>query len=362
VTDVAARAAPISAKRAYTETLLVFLAFFGSGVMGAAFYLAVPKETQPHAGWSGYLPASFDALAQIGLAVAVVLLLLHRRGLGRRDLGLSVTRPDGTRLAFGPTIRVVALAELALTVGSVVTGSFGGKYPGLNSSASYLFYMGASSFEAGVVEELVVLAFVVTTLRQARRPWWEVGTVAVVLRASYHVYYGAGATGVLIWAAAFFWLYARTRNLPALMAVHVCWDLAVFLSEAWKGVIFIEFALVGLVLLVAPITWLVDYTSRQRMSPAQHYPPAGWPQVPAYRWPPAPVPGWPGASGWSAWSAAPGDRSAPVWPASGLSHIGGPGQGGPLPPAAWYPDPSGRHRWRWWTGQEWTDQVNDAVT
>ncbi|HWH26102.1 MAG TPA: DUF2510 domain-containing protein [Pseudolysinimonas sp.] len=29
------------------------------------------------------------------------------------------------------------------------------------------------------------------------------------------------------------------------------------------------------------------------------------------------------------------------------------------PPAGWYPDPSGEHEQRWWTGQEWTSYVDD---
>jgi hypothetical protein len=31
----------------------------------------------------------------------------------------------------------------------------------------------------------------------------------------------------------------------------------------------------------------------------------------------------------------------------------------PLTPAAWYPDPSGRHQQRYWDGQGWTPQVAD---
>jgi Protein of unknown function (DUF2510) len=29
-------------------------------------------------------------------------------------------------------------------------------------------------------------------------------------------------------------------------------------------------------------------------------------------------------------------------------------------PAAWHPDPSGRHELRWWDGQAWTDRVSDG--
>ena len=36
---------------------------------------------------------------------------------------------------------------------------------------------------------------------------------------------------------------------------------------------------------------------------------------------------------------------------------------GPTPvsaaPAAWAPDPTGRHQWRWWSGAVWTDHVAD---
>ena len=28
-------------------------------------------------------------------------------------------------------------------------------------------------------------------------------------------------------------------------------------------------------------------------------------------------------------------------------------------PAAWAPDPAGRHQWRWWNGVIWTDHVAD---
>jgi hypothetical protein len=30
-----------------------------------------------------------------------------------------------------------------------------------------------------------------------------------------------------------------------------------------------------------------------------------------------------------------------------------------LPPAEWYPDPAGRHQFRYWGGAAWTDSVAD---
>lgn len=38
-----------------------------------------------------------------------------------------------------------------------------------------------------------------------------------------------------------------------------------------------------------------------------------------------------------------------------------PGDSGPQPPPAWYPDPSGSPRERWWDGQVWTDTYRPAT-
>jgi membrane protease YdiL (CAAX protease family) len=369
VTDIETPAQEITAKRAYAETLLVFLAFFGGGVISAVYYLADPNQPVSSDGWAAYLPGSFDILAQAGLAVALVLLLLHRRGLGRRDVGLAITRPDGTRLAWGPSLRVLALAEIGQFVGSLVNSALGGKYPGQTTSGSYLFYMGAASINAGVVEELVVLAFVVTTLRQARRPWWEVALVAIGLRVSYHLYYGAGAIGVLIWAAVFFWLYARTKNLPMLMLVHVSWDLCVFLSLKWPWVVGAEFVCAALLVVWAAATWLID-----RSGPPKHLPAgAHWPATATWdqRATGGAAPGWlPGGvvmpEGGVARGASPAEPPAMPWPADtpmvpiSMPHTPPPPLVQvPLPPANWYPDPSGRYRWRRWNGSEWTGDVSN---
>jgi protease PrsW len=49
--------------------------------------------------------------------------------------------------------------------------------------------------------------------------------------------------------------------------------------------------------------------------------------------------------------AAPTDQPASPAPASPTA---APARA-PLPPAAWYPDPYGRARWRWWDGTHWTE-------
>lgn len=52
--------------------------------------------------------------------------------------------------------------------------------------------------------------------------------------------------------------------------------------------------------------------------------------------------------------AAPLPRSAPGWPPAPAPPDG--------PPPGWYPDPSGRHEYRFFTGHDWTADVVDAGT
>jgi hypothetical protein len=294
----------ISARRAYTEVLLVFGAFFLAGIVGAGLLLADRYHNPLQNGsWSDYGPEIVDVLAQIGLALAVVLLLSARRGVTAGTLGLSLPRRRDGGFAAGQATRIVAWAVFAQVLGGIINAALQtGHLPTSQPNAPELTFAVADSVQAGVVEELVVLAFVVVTLRQAGRGWWEITFVALVLRASYHIYYGPGVVGILVWAALFYWIYLRFRPLILLMVCHAAWDTVGFLSQRWPAVAGGAIVIAAGIWIAAPITWLVE-----RNSP---------------------------------------DRDATV-----DSHSG-------LPPPGWQPDPSGVHYWRWWDGRRWTDYVS----
>jgi hypothetical protein len=293
----------ISARRAYTEVLLVYGAFFLAGIVGAGLLLADRYHNLFQNGsWSDYGPEVVDVLAQIGLALAVVLLLSARRGVTAATLGLSLPRRRDGRFAAGQTTRIVAWAVFAQVLGGIINAALQtGHLPTSQPNAPELIFAVAESVQAGVVEELIVLAFVVVTLRQAGRGWWEITFVALVLRAAYHIYYGPGVAGILVWALLFYWIYLRFRSLILLMICHAGWDTVGFLSQRWPAVAGGAIVLAIGIWIAAPITWLVE-----RNSPAElaFYPGAG------------------------------------------------------LPPPGWQPDPGGVHYWRWWDGRRWTDYVS----
>ncbi|MDR2986266.1 MAG: CPBP family intramembrane metalloprotease, partial [Nocardiopsaceae bacterium] len=151
-----------------------------------------------------------------------------------------------------------------------------------HQDAAYLVYAVAASLTAGLVEETVVLAFVVTTLRQARRPMAEIVLVAVLLRCSYHDYYGLGVIGVATWAAVFAWLFLRTGSVLPLVVVHVLWDANIFLGQRWHELQVVTAYGWVLLVLAATITWLVDMRARRSGFAGGAGPPdPGMPPAPA---------------------------------------------------------------------------------
>ncbi|HMC40834.1 MAG TPA: CPBP family intramembrane glutamic endopeptidase, partial [Acidimicrobiales bacterium] len=222
----------IGVRRAVVEVTLVYLAFFAAGVVAAGLIVGGHSHDFPTDGsWGVYMTETVSVLSEMGLAVAVVILLAGRRGVSPAALGLSVPRlPDG-RVAVSAMIRMAAWCFVAIGVGLTVTGLLEtGHLPKGHTSAPLLIIDAVHSVDAGVVEELVVLAFVVVTLRQAGLSWAVVTPAALVLRAAYHIYYGPGVVGILIWAALFFWIYLRFRTIVPLIICHAYWDIIVSLG------------------------------------------------------------------------------------------------------------------------------------
>jgi membrane protease YdiL (CAAX protease family) len=274
----ASRSCPISARRAYAEVLLVFAAFFAASIVAGGETLA-RRYPAPSGSWAVFTPAILSQLGTCVLAVLVTVLLSGRRGISARWLGFSWPRARDGRPGVAQSLRIGVWAISALLAGGAITGvlAMGNKLgQPAHQDASYRIYTVAASLTAGIVEETVVLAFVVTTLRQARRPLPEIVLVAVLLRCSYHDYYGLGFLGIAVWAAIFVWLFLRTGSVLPLIVVHVLWDTTVFLGQHWHVLQIAGANIWLLLLLAAGISWLVDLHAR-RASPPGGQPPGGPP-------------------------------------------------------------------------------------
>jgi membrane protease YdiL (CAAX protease family) len=258
-------ARPISAGRAYAEALGLFAAFFAAGIVAGGESLA-GRYPARSGSWAVFTPAAISELTMAGVAVALAVLLSARRGIAARSLGLGLPRRSGGGIAGGTGFRTAIWALLALIVGGAITTAFAaGKLgqPAVQDNA-YTLYATAASLAAGVVEETVVLAFVVSVLRQAGRPLGEVVIVAVVLRMSYHDYYGPGVIGIAVWAAVFIWLYLRTGSIIPLIIVHFFWDATIFWSQRWHWISVLAVYLSIALIIAAAASWWAERTNRLR--------------------------------------------------------------------------------------------------
>ncbi len=258
-------AAPISAARAYAEVLVVFLCFFAVGIIVGGEMLA-GRYHSPAGSWAIYGPLAVQELAVSVLAVLVVVLLSARRGITPAALGLRWPRRADGRAGIAQSLRATAWTVLALAVGGAITvGLAAGHHlvQPARQDYSYLLSGVASSLAAGIVEELAVLAFVVTTLRQARRPLPEIVIVAVLLRCSYHDYYGLGVVGIAVWAAILIWLFLRTGSVLPMVVVHIFWDVCIFLSQRWSAIGVVRGYAIAAIYLTAITTWLVEVARRR---------------------------------------------------------------------------------------------------
>jgi uncharacterized protein len=177
---------------------------------------------------------SFDLVRQLlstlfGLApVALVLYLVRRPGEG----GLRSIGIDGERLA-----RDLAWAiGLAALVGAAGLGVYAAAIElGINRLVIPVPPLGhwwtipvliLGSTENALLEEVVVVGYLVTRL--PRLGWGPASTVLAsgVLRGSYHLYQGwGGFAGNLALGLFFGWLFVRTKRLWPLVVAHVLLDV-----------------------------------------------------------------------------------------------------------------------------------------
>lgn len=85
---------------------------------------------------------------------------------------------------------------------------------------------------SGPLEEVCALLAPLIILRSARVPWPWVFALLVVIRISYHVYYGFGAVAVVLWSSGAVVVYLWARSIIGLAIAHSLYDLST-LPEEW---------------------------------------------------------------------------------------------------------------------------------
>ncbi|GAB3966936.1 CPBP family intramembrane glutamic endopeptidase [Plantactinospora veratri] len=259
-------ARPLSRRVLGTEVLLVLgLSLGQSAVYSAVTIVARLTADRPLSQQTATLNASQSArpwldltyqLLGISFALVPVLLAVHlldrdrildrdgllapdavpeqRRGGAREVLGLDARRP-GPDLAWG--------AALAAAIGLPGLGLFWiAAHLGVNASvvpASLPDLWWAvpvlvlSAAQNAILEEVVVVGYLMTRLRELG---WRIGAVvaaSALLRGSYHLYQGFGAfVGNAVMGVVFALFFLRTKRVLPLVVAHTLLDVAAFVGYA----------------------------------------------------------------------------------------------------------------------------------
>ena len=189
-----------------------------------------------------WLDLTYQLLA-IGFALVPVALVLYLLSLDEdspgvlKRLGLDAASP-GRDLAFG-----FGLAALIGIPGLGVY--FGGRALGLTAEiipSPEQLYWGSvtvlvlSAVQNAVLEEVVVVGYLMTRLRQFGWGTPLIIVTSALLRGAYHLYQGFGQfVGNFIMGIIFGWFFYRTKRVMPLIIAHTILDLVAFVGFALLG-------------------------------------------------------------------------------------------------------------------------------
>jgi hypothetical protein len=173
------------------------------------------------------------------MLLALLPLLLRRHGVRPGEFGLRRRGPgDGARARRAFTSSLIGISASAVVASviqvlavridpSMLAAQAGGAIsipaPGLLGVLKIV----GQSLSAGIAEELVLTALLVTVLTRARRPRAELLAVAVAGRIAFHLYTGIWGFGAGVFAAANVTIFLRTRRILPIVIAHAVYDATV---------------------------------------------------------------------------------------------------------------------------------------
>ena len=248
------------------EILVVLAVFPASSAMAAVDVLTerltharllgryVPVVLPGHPIPSALLAVPTVLLGAAPAVLAAYLLVLSGGGLACIGLDRRSVRAD---LARSGKLLWLAYLLPFLIAGLVLSPlrHTGEALPDPPAPAVFLIPLLASALVAGVVEEIVVLGYLVHRLEQRGWSGWRLVAVCTAVRVSYHLYYGADVLGFVAWGALSVVLYRRRRRLLPFIVVHALWDMQSFAGgylPKWYGDLpFVALIVTVLVMFVA---------------------------------------------------------------------------------------------------------------
>jgi uncharacterized protein len=165
---------------------------------------------------------------------ALGLYLLWRSGFGPRQIGLGRLRWRSDVLGGIGLAALIGLPGLALYVAARLLGLSVSVVPTeLNDTWWRMPVLLAVALANGWAEEVIVVAFLITRLRQLGVNPTAALLASSMLRGVYHMYQGYGAgLGNIVMGLVFGFVWMRTRRLWPLIVAHGLIDAVAFVGYA----------------------------------------------------------------------------------------------------------------------------------
>ena len=188
-----------------------------------------------------YLDLTYQLLG-IFFALIPVLLALYLLGSQRSALGTPLFRP-GFDLGWGTTLAAcIGIPGLALVYAAARLGLNAQIIPSALQPVWWAVpVLILSAIQNAVVEEVIVVGYLITRLRQFGLQIWLVVLLSALLRGSYHLYQGFGAfVGNAVMGVLFALFFLRFKRVMPLVVAHSLLDTAAFvgytaLPVAWRA-------------------------------------------------------------------------------------------------------------------------------
>ena len=171
--------------------------------------------------------------ALVPVLLALYLLNLTNRPAGR-TIGLVPVRPlwdpgVGVLIAIG-----IGVPGLGLYLGARALGlNTAVQASGLADNWWTVPVLVISAFQNAILEEVIMIGFLFTRLRQLAWAPWVILVVSAVVRGTYHLYQGFGGfLGNMIMGAIFGLIYLRWKRVAPLVVAHTLLDVAAFVGYA----------------------------------------------------------------------------------------------------------------------------------
>lgn len=176
-------------------------------------------------------------IAEALMPVVLVFYLMARSGEGPADMGLDAGEPGRDLIRGAILAAVIGGAGLALYLAAYHAGAELNVVPeSLPAVWWRIPVLILSAAHDGILEEILVIGYLLRRLDQLGWTPWRAILAAAVLRGSYHLYQGFGAfVGNAVMGIIFGFLYRRWGRVTPLIIAHTLIDAVTFVGYAALG-------------------------------------------------------------------------------------------------------------------------------